>query len=105
MLSKGEVERAGGGVGGSLWDPAVRLPGTDLVCTRTQRCEKKSASASLPGGKFSHTKAKMNKAAERQTVQSPGEGPGRMACLPPAEEEKCTGASGAPEARAWVATV
>ena len=58
--------------------PLARLPGMDLVCTRTQRCEKKSASTAVcqEENSFSH-KSKMNKAAERQTVQSLGRVPGQ----------------------------
>ena len=58
--------------------PLARLPGTDLVCTRAPRCEKKSASAAVcqEENSLSH-KSKMNKATERQTVQSLGRGPGQ----------------------------
>ena len=74
----------------------ARLPGTDPVCTRTQRCEKKSASTAVcwEENSLSH-KSKMNKAAERQTVQSLGRGPrqdGAYHCQP--RREKAHGPQG-----------
>lgn len=77
--------------------PLVRLPGTDLVWHTPRRGGRRNQQALVcqEENSLSH-KSKMNKAAERQTVQSPGEGPGRMACLapPPAEEENARGAWG-----------